>query len=422
MARKAIREYHAKMLLAKYLPEFFDLNKWVYDGELIECGIDKSIKMNKKMVVKPDQLFGKRGKNGLIHIAENKVDALDWIESKVRGKVKVIRNETDNGINGQLTHFLVESFVPHDEEFYLAIKSGREFDTIYFSESGGIDIEENWDSVSEINIPYTLKNEPIVDLIKLDIANKQLELEIKQFISSVYQVFKKIHFTYLELNPFVITDKVVFVPLDMVARLDSTAEYEMEEFWVVDGEKIEFPQAFGAEVNSFEATIEELDSKTGSSLKLTILNPNGRIWLLTAGGGASVIFADTVGDIGDASELGNYGEYSGNPSQDETEAYCSVLFDAMFSSKAKKKVLIIGGGIANFTDVAETFKGVIKAIEKHKSKFTSQKVKIFVRRGGPNYEEGLRLIKEKVGNLGIEIKVNGPETHMTKVVRDALEE
>ena len=52
---------------------------------------------------------------------------------------------------------------------------------------------------------------------------------------------------------------------------------------------------------------------TGASLKLSILNPKGRVWTMVAGGGASVIYADTVGDLGYAEELGNYAEYSGAP-------------------------------------------------------------------------------------------------------------
>ena len=34
--------------------------------------------------------------------------------------------------------------------------------------------------------------------------------------------------------------------------------------------------------------------QTSASLKFTILNPKGRIWTMVAGGGASVIYADTV--------------------------------------------------------------------------------------------------------------------------------
>ncbi len=39
-----------------------------------------------------------------------------------------------------------------------------------------------------------------------------------------------------------------------------------------------------------------------ASLKLTVLNPKGRIWTLVACGGAS--------DLGFSAELCNYGEYS----------------------------------------------------------------------------------------------------------------
>ena len=77
----------------------------------------------------------------------------------------------------------------------------------------------------------------------------------------------------------------------------------------------EFPPFFGHESKPEEAYIQSLDERTGASLKLTVLNPNGRIWTLVAGGGASVIYADTICDLGFSKELGNYGEYSGAPSQ-----------------------------------------------------------------------------------------------------------
>ena len=44
-------------------------------------------------------------------------------------------------------------------------------------------------------------------------------------------------------------------------------------------------------MTSAEEHVHELDGKTGASLKLSILNPKGRIWTMVAGGGASVIYA-----------------------------------------------------------------------------------------------------------------------------------
>lgn len=62
-------------------------------------------------------------------------------------------------------------------------------------------------------------------------------------------------------------------------------------------------------------------------------------------------------------------------------------------------MLIIGGGIANFTDVAETFKGIVKAIRHFQERLRMHKVKIYVRRGGPNYQEGLRSMRESVEGM-----------------------
>ena len=45
---------------------------------------------------------------------------------------------------------------------------------------------------------------------------------------------------------------------------------------------------------------------------------------------------------------------------------------------------------------------------------------IFVRRGGPNYQEGLRVMKEVGSTLNVPMYVFGPETHMTAIVGMAL--
>ena len=58
------------------------------------------------------------------------------------------------------------------------------------------------------------------------------------------------------------------------------------------------------------------------------------------------------------------------------------------------KILIIGGGIANFTNVAATFKGIVRALREYQQKLIDGNVSIFVRRAGPNYQEGLRVMRE----------------------------
>ncbi|ROL03920.1 ATP-citrate synthase [Anabarilius grahami] len=205
--------------------------------------------------------------------------------------------------------------------------------------------------------------------------------------------------------------------LDMAAKIDSAADYICKPRW---GD-VEFPPPFGREAYPEEAYIADLDAKSGASLKLTLLNPKGRIWTMVAGGGASVVYSDTICDLGGVDELANYGEYSGAPSEQQTYDYAKTILSLMTREKHPDgKVLIIGGSIANFTNVAATFKGIVRAIKDYQGPLKENEVTIFVRRGGPNYQEGLRVMEEVGKTTGIPIHVFGTETHMTAIVGMAL--
>ncbi|MBU1240192.1 ATPase, partial [Myxococcota bacterium] len=348
-----------------------------------------------------------------------KLDAT-WEEAKAWIKEKMAGETTIGSISGKLTHFLVEPFIPHKEEYYIAIRSFRDEDVLYFSLAGGINVEENWDKVKEIKIPV-MKDGVITSAkdvcVKSSLPLQGEELEkVGNFINALYRFFVDQGFDYLEINPFAFVDGKV-IPLDLVAKLDDTAAFENLDTW---GRDYEFPMAFGKKLSPEEARIKDLDAKTGASLKLTILNPDGKIWPMVAGGGASVIYADTVSDMGYINELGMYGEYSGNPNEELTYQYAATVMDLMTRS-GEKKALLIGGGIANFTDVALTFKGIIKAVEEYADRLKKAKVQIFVRRGGPNYQQGLVWMKELGERVGIPVTVYGPETHMTKIVPMGIE-
>ena len=202
-----------------------------------------------------------------------------------------------------------------------------------------------------------------------------------------------------------------------------------------------WPAPFGRDLTKEEAYIQKLDGSTGASLKLTVLNPEGRIWTMVAGGGASVVYSDAIAAHGFAHELANYGEYSGAPTEGQTYEYAKtisqyrVFFSVLSLSNAwhpavdlitrgkhrpDGKILIIGGGIANFTNVAATFKGIIRALKEYKAPLIAHDVRIFVRRGGPNYQEGLKAMRLLGESLGVPIKVYGPETHITEIVPLAL--
>jgi ATP citrate (pro-S)-lyase len=65
-------------------------------------------------------------------------------------------------------------------------------------------------------------------------------------------------------------------------------------------------------------------------------------------------------------------------------------------------------------------KGIVKALMEYNERLKEYKISIYVRRAGPNYQEGLRIMRELGNTLGVAIHVFGPETHMTAIVGMAL--
>ncbi|QOP40796.1 ATP citrate lyase citrate-binding domain-containing protein [Sulfurimonas marina] len=444
MAQKAIREYDAKSILAKHWNKYFPDFTYAYETVMVQNGTElndaakeKAWLNEKPLVAKPDMLFGKRGKNGLVLFRDQKpgdvslAKAASWIDEKSGDKQSVYFSFDGDTPTGDpkvdfLTHFVVEPFTPHDqsEEYYISATCVGDDDVLYMSAEGGMEVEEGWDEkVTEVAFPITATEEEIAEKIAANVP-ADVKAEDKEnfakFAIGFFKAYRELNFAYLEINPFVMQGNKIEL-LDMVAKLDDTAGFMMVEAW---GD-VEYPTAFGMEEKSPEVlAVEEADAKTGASLKLTLLKPEARIWTMVAGGGASVVYADTIADMAGIDDLANYGEYSGGPTTGETKFYAETLLDLMTREKdaqGRDKILIIGGAIANFTDVAKTFTGIIQAFENYADKMKEVGIKIYVRRGGPNYEKGLKDIKEAADRLGLWIDVYGPETHVTDIVRMAVE-
>lgn len=417
MARKKIREYDSKRLLKEHFQRLSGRELPIKSAQVIESTNFDELAQKEpwltscKLVVKPDMLFGKRGKSGLVALNLDLAQAATFVKECLGKEMEM------SGCKGPITTFIIEPFIPHNEEFYLNIVSERLGCSVSFSECGGIEIEENWDKVKTIFVPTgaCLASEtsaPLVATLPLEIRG-----EIQEFIKSVFTLFQDLDFTFLEMNPFTLVDRKPY-PLDMRGELDDTAAFKNFKKWG----NIEFPLPFGRAMSATESFIHDLDEKTSASLKFTVLNPKGRIWTMVAGGGASVIYADTVGDLGYASELGNYAEYSGAPNEGEVLQYARVVIDcATADPDGRKRALVIGGGIANFTDVAATFNGIIQALKEKESKLKAARMHLYVRRGGPNYQRGLAKMRALAEEIGLPIEVYGPEATMTGICKQAIE-
>ncbi|KAK3937013.1 hypothetical protein QBC46DRAFT_393804 [Diplogelasinospora grovesii] len=424
------------------------------DGEDVDHILDQAestypwlLAPGSRFVAKPDQLIKRRGKNGLLALNKPWSEAREWVKARA-GKVQ--RVET---VDGVLRTFLVEPFVPHPDgtEYYININSTRDGDWILFTHEGGVDVGDVDEKAEKLLIPVDLSEYPSNDEIAAALLKKVpkgIHNVLIDFISRLYAVYVDCQFAYLEINPLVVVpneDKTSAAVhfLDLAAKLDQTAESECGSKWAIArspaalglssglgsgninidaGPPVVFPAPFGRDMTKEEMYIADLDSKTGASLKLTILNPNGRIWTLIAGGGASVVFADAIASAGFADELANYGEYSGAPTETQTFHYAKTVLDLMLRApqRPEGKVLFIGGGIANFTNVATTFKGVIRALREVAPQLVEHKVQVWVRRAGPNYQEGLRNISAAGRELGLDMHVYGPDMAVSGIVPVAL--
>jgi len=269
MARKKIREFAAKALLKEHLKRLRGIE---LPSEAAQVRYDTNFKVllednpwmaKNSLVVKPDMLFGKRGKHNLVGLDLSADEAEVFIKGRLGKEIDV------DGCVGTVDTFIVEPFVPHKEEFYLAIQSTRSGYTILFSEAGGIEIEENWDRVKQVSVgTMDSIDEAPLDSLTAGLT-PGLAPPMHAFIRGVFAVFEDLDFTYMEFNPLTVDSSGQPVPLDMRGELDDTAGFKNARKW----RELEFPRPFGQELTPHESKVMEMDETTGASLKLTILNP-----------------------------------------------------------------------------------------------------------------------------------------------------
>ncbi len=226
-------------------------------------------------------------------------------------------------------------------------------------------------------------------------------------------IFEENYFSFLEINPLIISAKDGGAyPLDAAVLVDSVAGFLAPNWREEDIVELD-------SVYSAEKEVEALAKTSSASFKLKLLNPNGSLFFLLSGGGGSIVVVDEAQMRGVGGEIGNYGEYSGGPTRQETFLYAQAVLSLLLQSNAKRKALVIAGGIANFTDIKQTFFGIIDALSEVAERLRRARVKVFVRRGGPHEQEGLMLIRNFLEQEGLLGSVHGSETLITKAVDEA---
>src|SRR5690606_29632243 len=131
----------------------------------------------------------------------------------------------------------------------------------------------------------------------------------------------------IELNPFLWREGKLLL-LDAAVLVDSAGE-DFATDWSLE-DTVDMRR-----LTETELTIADLNNNSPASFSFRFLNPDGSLWLLLSGGGASISIADEAQNRGMGDQLANYGEYSGGPTTEETYLYTRQILRAMLKSGAK---------------------------------------------------------------------------------------
>ena|SRR3989338_1969742 len=338
----------------------------------------------KDVVVKAQVLSGKRGKNNAIRFCSTSEE----VEQAVKELLAM-------DVRGQYVAAVrIEEKLNIAEEHYLSITydTNAKQPVMVYSEQGGVDIEEvdekeigNWKL--EIREP------------KLETGNWKLGIELQHVVQRLWECFLQEDARLVEINPLVKTTDGRWVAADAKVAIDDDAFYRHKEW-----EELEARTMLGRLPTEREIAARKIDEGEayyrGTAGKY--IEMDGDIAVLFSGGGASIANMDALIQAG--LKPANYSEYSGNPPREKVYALTKVVL-----SKPGLRGLWIAGGVANFTNVKETFNGIVDALDEMKPTYP-----IVVRRAGPFEKEGMQLMKECEERNHLNMKLFGKEVSMSE--------
>jgi len=369
-------------------------------AELATLGDANNWLKKSKLVVKAHEALGSRFKLGLVKVGLDQKGAQAAAKEMLGRQVGSIT----------VSQVIVSEMVSHKEEYYAAVKSTREGAEILLANCGGIEVESNWDRVKKLAVVVgdTPPHDALEKLAKEAGFSKDLAKKVADFAGKLFACFDNEDAQYLEVNPVVVRESDgELVALDAVTLLDADARFRHHDW------NFPFAAEFGRAYTRHELDVMAVDSKIKGSVKFIEI-PGGDTAMLPAGGGASVYYSDAV--VARGGKLANYAEYSGDPPDWAVE----VLTEKVCSLPGIRNV-IVGGAIANFTDVKKTFGGIIAGFRKAKAEGRLNGVKIWVRRGGPREKEGLEAMRA-LRDEGFDIHVFDRHTPLTDIVDMALQQ
>ena len=326
------------------------------------------------VVVKAQIHAGGRGKGGGVKLAKSPAEAKE-IASQMLG-MNLVTHQT--GPEGrEVKTLLIEEGLPIDKEFYLGITLDRLTGRNVFmaSSAGGMDIEKVAEETPELILKETI--DPAVGLRPFQ-ARKlafglgvpaELVNQAAKFMLALYDAYKKMDASLVEINPFLLTKDKRLIALDAKVNFDDNAMFRHKDY---------------AELRDLNE--EEPLEIEASKYDLNYIKLDGNIGCMVNGAGLAMATMDIIKLAG--GEPANFLDVGGGASQERVEHAFQIL---LADDNVKAVLINIFGGIVRCDMVAN---GVVAA-----AKNLGVSIPIVARLEGTNVEEGRRVLRESGMNI-----------------------
>jgi len=328
-----------------------------------------------EVVVKAQVLSGKRGKNQGIQFCSSRAEVVKAVEELFNLQIR----------KQYVAAVLLTEKIDIAEEHYLSITydTNAKQPILIYSTEGGIEIED----VPEDKIQKHL----------LDIKQEKINLDIP-YAQELWQCFLNEDTRLVEINPLVKTTSGEWLAVDAKIAIDEDAGFRHEEW------DFEVRTMMGRPATDREIAVKKIDAgeKYYQGTAGKYIEMDGDVAVLFSGGGASIANMDALIQAG--LKPANYTEYSGNPPREKVYELTKIVL-----SKPDLKGLWIVGGVANFTDIAATFAGIVDALDEIQPNYP-----IVVRRAGPKEAEGMETMRACAERNNLEMKLFGKDKSMSE--------
>lgn len=352
-------EYEAKEIFARYgLP--------IPRGRVIQepkMAADVISEIGAPVVIKPQLGVKGRGKAGVILFATNPQKAIEYCKSTLG---KTVMGE-------KVEMLLIEEKVEISSELYLAVTVDYSMakPVIIASSSGGVDIEEASRERGESirKIPISISRgilEEDLDLLTstFNAFDLNVQSQIRQYASSLYQIFRDYDAEITEINPLALTKKDSVIALDAVLNIDEDSLFRHPELIKRRGK------------SEKEFQLEKLCRE----MSWTYIEMNGDIGILSSGAGLTMAILDLIQQRG-----GSAANFLDTAQMDADGIY--KAFDLFYQNPKVKVILVnIFAGLNRCDNLAA---GIKRYLGDHQLM-----VPLVVRMIGNREEEGRRILKE----------------------------